>query len=323
MRTPSPLPSAVRDAPFSVAQGEEAGLSRKRMLAADLRMPFRGTRIARDAQCDLSTLCLAYALVMPPEQCFSHATAAAIWGIPLPREIELDERVHVSTLDGGCRPRMRGVVGHELTSEHARVVVRHGLAVTDPVTTWLQLAGTLGPRWMVAAGDHLVLDPIVADPEDPRPYVDLEELRMRVLAFSGRNCLRAREAVVRVRRAVESPRETFLRLELVDSGLPEPETNARIYDRSGSQIAIGDLVYREQRVVVEYDGEQHRTDSKQYRRDIRRHDDLLAEHWTHIRLGKHSPPAEAVARTRAALHAASLRTPDLAHPSLSPVMRAP
>lgn len=201
---------------------------------------------------------------------------------------------------------MRGVVGHELSGAHVRVVRREGMLVTDPVTTWLQLAGVLDHRWLVAVGDHFILDPIVQVLDDPRPYVGVDEFARRVGEFAGRHGRFARAALERVRPRVESPRETFLRLELVDAGLPEPLTNHPIYDSFGRRIAIGDLVYPNEKVLVEYDGQQHRTDSRQYQRDIERHDDLLADRWTHIRIGKDSAPRVAVPRTRAALRAAGL-----------------
>ncbi len=276
------------------------------MRATDLVTPFRGVRVERSAPADLVARCRALATVMTVDQCFSHRTAALLWGCPVPTDRAADRVMHMSSRRGAGRSRLTGVVGHELSGRHVRVVERHGLPLTDPVTTWLQLAAVLGPRWLIAVGDHLVLDPIVADPADPRPYVSLDELSERARAFTGRHCRRIRQAAEHVREHVESPRETFLRLELVASGLPEPECNVDILDAHGHRIAIGDLVYAAHRVVVEYDGEQHRQDSKRYRKDIDRHDRLLAAGWTHIRISKDSPPAAAVARTRAALRSASV-----------------
>ncbi|WP_382304628.1 hypothetical protein [Herbiconiux sp. UC225_62] len=287
-------------------EAREQGVSPRRMRARDLGTPFRGARVANSSAATHVQRSLAYRAVMPADQCFSHVTAAVIWGCPLPTGID-DGPVHVSSRVGASRVRMRGVAGHELSGKHVRVAQRDGVLVTDPVTTWLQLAGILDHRWLVAAGDHFVLDPIVQDLDDPRPYVGLDEFARRVGEFTGWHCRSARAALARVRPRAESPRETFLRLELVDAGLPEPLTNHPIFDSLGRQIAIGDLVYPDQKVLVEYDGEQHRTDSRQYWRDIERHDDLLAEQWTHIRIGKDSAPEAAVPRTRAALRAAGLR----------------
>ena len=76
----------------------------------------------------------------------------------------------------------------------------------------------------------------------------------------------------------ESPQETRTRLVLVDAGLPRPRT----------QIVVDewriDMGYREFKVGVEYDGEQHWTDPRQRRRDIDRHAELLDRGWRIVRV---------------------------------------
>jgi very-short-patch-repair endonuclease len=76
----------------------------------------------------------------------------------------------------------------------------------------------------------------------------------------------------------ESPQETRTRLVLVDSGLQKPET----------QIPVGrwriDMGYREFKVGVEYDGEQHWTDPRRRAHDIDRHAELSALGWIIVRV---------------------------------------
>ena len=52
----------------------------------------------------------------------------------------------------------------------------------------------------------------------------------------------------------------------------------------GRFIGRGDLVYRHWRVIVEYDGDQHRTDTTQFDRDVRRLDDFAANGWRVVRI---------------------------------------
>ncbi|WP_353828525.1 DUF559 domain-containing protein [Agromyces sp. SYSU T0242] len=109
------------------------------------------------------------------------------------------------------------------------------------------------------------------------------------------------------RRRADSPAETGIRLDLVDAGLPEPHVNLPIHDATGSQIAIGDLVYARWCVLVEYDGEHHRTDRSQYARDVDRLDDLAHAGWRVIRFNAThvgQRRVERIARVRAALLAA-------------------
>jgi G:T-mismatch repair DNA endonuclease (very short patch repair protein) len=109
-------------------------------------------------------------------------------------------------------------------------------------------------------------------------------LRDRVDAYRGRGKRRAAAALERIREGAESRPETLVRLALVDAGLPEPEVNVDIHDEAGRFLGRGDLVYRRWRLVVEYDGDQHRVDTMQFDRDVRRLDDLAAAGWRVIRV---------------------------------------
>jgi hypothetical protein len=99
---------------------------------------------------------------------------------------------------------------------------------------------------------------------------------------------------------VFSPRETWARLQLVRSGLPEPEPNAVIVLRSGRRTK-GDLVYPRYRVLVEYDGEQHLLDADQWATDVERLNDLAMDGWCVIRVTKRTSGVDLVARVRRAL----------------------
>jgi hypothetical protein len=80
-----------------------------------------------------------------------------------------------------------------------------------------------------------------------------------VHTHSGRGVLLVRAAVGLARERVDSPRETWLRLCLVLAGLPMPECNLIIGDGQGP-IGRVDLVYLMYSVIIEYEGDQHRTD---------------------------------------------------------------
>ena len=101
-----------------------------------------------------------------------------------------------------------------------------------------------------------------------------------------------------------------MRLAIGNVGLPEPEVNVTIRDARGRFIGRGDLVYRQWRVIVEYDGEQHRTDTTQFDRDVARLDDFAAHGWRVVRIVGRSffgNPAESMERVRRALLAAGWR----------------
>src|SRR5581483_7924763 len=75
----------------------------------------------------------------------------------------------------------------------------------------------------------------------------------------------------------ESPMETRVRVLLVMSGLPVPESQVVVLDRSGRFVARADLGYPEEKVIIEYDGAFH---WEQRRADDRRREAMRALGWT-------------------------------------------
>jgi very-short-patch-repair endonuclease len=70
------------------------------------------------------------------------------------------------------------------------------------------------------------------------------------------------------------------------AGFPEVEVNGVIVNSLGQTIAHGDLVYRAYRTILEYEGDHHRTDERQFNIDIERLDELAEERWRVIRVSK-------------------------------------
>jgi very-short-patch-repair endonuclease len=220
----------------------------------------------------------AYAPRLRSGDRFSHLSAGRVWGIPLPRGLD---DVHVSSADPS-RVRSAGVVGHR--SRRGETLHRNGLPVSDPAATFRELAPLLSIPALVAAGDHLVLDPRILDPADLRPYITLDELTARLREPGGRGIRRARAALELVRIGAESPQETRLRLLARDAGLPEPLLQFELHDRRGRWIGAFDLAWPEAALIAEYDGDQHRTSATQYERDIERFDRAADEGWHVIRV---------------------------------------
>ena len=277
---------------FTLAQGRSIGLGRGRMTGRDLDKPFRGVRVGRgDSEAlptheqELAARCAALLVALPDGAVFSHLTAARLWPLPLPLPIaETDEPVHVSVPRTSRPPRRSGVAGHQMTDPLARVVDRRGLAVVDPATLFCQLAAMLPLPDLVAIGDALVLKPVFAHAWQDRPWVPLPTLSERVEMYRGRGKQAASTAATLIRPGAESRPETLVRLAIIDAGLPEPEVNVDIRNADGRFLGRGDLVYRRWKVIVEYDGDQHRTNTTQFDRDVRRLDDLAADRWRVVRI---------------------------------------
>lgn len=292
-----PIPVELRERAFSVRTGAEAGLGEGRMRGKDLLRPFTGVRTMIQGQ-TIPERCREYQARMPASHFFSHQSAAAIHGIPLPRRWE-NGLLHVSAPESEDGPRTRGVIGHTVQDGLASVVIVDGMRVVSAVDAWCELGSVLTVDELVVAGDRLLAR--------KSPLCSRGDLERAVREFTGRRGVRKlRVALVDVRAGVDSPKESELRLAIVRSGLPEPAVNIPILNRFGAEIALGDLVYEGYKVLVEYDGEQHRLDDRQYARDVERLAALAAEKWIVVRVLQRQMPS-AASRVRSALHEAGWR----------------
>ncbi|WP_426624057.1 DUF559 domain-containing protein [Leifsonia sp. McL0607] len=306
MRPPEPLPPIQRSPAFSVSAAAAAGVSSARLRRSDLVAPFHGARVSAAAfDGGFRSRCVAYRAVMQPTHCYSHDTAAIIYGLSVPHWMHESTDLHVSALDGGRAPRGTGVRGHKSNLRAEEIHVHGGMRVPGVEQVMCQLASVLTIEELVVLGDSCV--------RRKNPLSTHSRLTAAAQAARNRPGVGAlRSALARVRADTDSPMETVLRLALVDAGLPEPVVNRPI--RIGSGIELhGDLVYVERRVVVEYDGDHHRTEARQYNRDIDRIWALEAAGWRVIRVNRShldNRAALAVARVRAALVEWGRNTPN-------------
>lgn len=307
---PRPLPSALGPV-FSVKAATDAGVSPRRLRARDLDRPFRGVRtrsapVPTDAEGDHARRALAYAVVLPDGQFFSHVTAAVLWGLPLPASALRRAGLDVAVLAAGRTPRGARVRGHRMVHASTRVCVHPqlGVPLLTPASTWASLAAVLPDvRDLVAVGDAIVRVPMFRG--DPPALATIDDL---AAASSGRRVGgdRLRAALPLVRERSASRPETWCRLALIDGGLPEPESNWDVVV-DGRLVACVDLAYPRERVAVEYDGEHHLVDARQWSRDIERHEALAAAGWVVIRVTKQHLFTDAAGLTARVRHALARR----------------
>jgi hypothetical protein len=275
------LPDELALAPFTVREAIGLGVPRSRLRRADLRRPYRGVRTPTGDPRDLRDLCDAYRARMPQQQVFSHSTAARLLGVPLPWRWERDSDLHVLVPAGQRPPQMRGIIGHECRPDAYSVTLLDALAMSSPVSAWTQLGTMLTELELVVAGDFLVSTTL----KRPVSLATIDELRSAVERGGGRRGIRAlRGACARIRTGVESPKETEVRLIVVDAGFPEPVTNYTLRDARQAHVARMDLAFPRYRVGLDYEGDGHRTDRRQFRKDITRGEDVHDLGWRLIRL---------------------------------------
>lgn len=116
----------------------------------------------------------------------------------------------------------------------------------------------------------------------------------------ARGIRRLRSVLPLVDGGAASPKETWLRLLLIDAGLPIPETQIPLSNRWGIP-AVLDMGWREFKVAAEYDGDQHRYDRRQYVWDLKRSRIVAGLGWRRVQVINEDHPDDVVARVRAAL----------------------
>lgn len=171
------------------------------------------------------------------------------------------------------------------------IVLMNGMAVVTPARAALDLACRNPIDRAVAAVDALAN-------ATQLKVADVELLAQR---YPGRRGLkRARKVLELVDPGAESPRETWLRLLLVRAGFPVPATQILVRDEFGQIIGRLDMGWEDVKVAAEYDGDHHRTDRRQFNRDIARTETLTAMGWIVIRVTSQDTPGAIVHRLESA-----------------------
>ena len=222
--------------PFIVTKRGTEDLTYAQTRRAGLRTPTRGVRTAATAKSWLD-LVQAVALTLPTGAVFSHTTAARIHGLPTPPNTHDD--VHVTVPKRGSR---NAVTWHQRDVGDCSELVK-GLHVTNANRTWLDLGACIEMPQLVAVTDVMLR----------RGLLQISDL---VVPVGTRGARRLRQAAELADPGSRSVRETLLRVKLHLNGLPAPEINSDIIE-DGVWLGTGDLVWREYRLVIEYDGIHH------------------------------------------------------------------
>ncbi len=270
--------------PFTRADAIAAGVSPSALRGSRFRRIFRGVYIHSSVPASTITRVEAALLVHPPDAFASHTSAAKVYGLPVPDSAD----VHVSVFaaaDRRCRP---GLTCH-VAPRTAAVESRRGLRVSAPRRMFVELAGVLDLVELVVVGDALV-------------RLGLATVEDLVEVAAG--CPAATRAARLVRIEVDSPMESRLRMLIVLAGLPEPTVNHKVYDASGRLLYRFDLSYPQLKLIIEYDGRQHREDLDQWDHDIERREWFDHNGWMIVLVvarGIFQRPWETLDRIRAAL----------------------
>jgi hypothetical protein len=257
------LPPALAGRAFTLGEAAEHGLSRRVLQGRRIVMIFPGVYRYADTRLTLDVAIDAARSVLPDDAALSHVTNMQWRGL----DIRATFPLHFAT-STKLQSFREGIVLHRYQGRIRSTFLR-GVPVLGPDRTFVDCGTILSVPELVRVGDWLVA----------HGHTELLTFRAYVLLSHLDGVLRARRAAELVREAVESPRESDVRVVLVGAGLPEPEINTDIFDATGRFLARGGLVYRDWKVLVEYDGWQHERDALQRQRDHLRRERLEAEGW--------------------------------------------
>ncbi|RKR73114.1 hypothetical protein [Frondihabitans australicus] len=271
-----PLPQDLPRERFRVADALERGVRPHRLRALDLRAPHWGLRCTDEEPVTALDRCRQYAPLLAGDQCFSHTTAAVLWGLPVPLDVLHDETLHVMATGDGRAPRRPGVIGHR--SRDVLILDHRGLPIVAPLRAWAQCAERFSLDDLVVMGDALLSK---WSPHGPARYRSMRQLDELVTRWAGRRgAAKLAEALSMVRPRSWSPKETALRLAIVRAGCVEPpELNRRMYADDGGYLGRPDLAYESLGIGVEYEGDHHRTSTSTFRRDIARRERFADAGW--------------------------------------------
>jgi hypothetical protein len=185
----------------------------------------------------------------------------------------------------------------------AGVLTRNQRLESDEVTRVAGLPVTTSPRTAFDLARQLPTGDAVArlDALMRATRFSVEDVLLLAKQHSGaRGLRRLRSALPLVDSGAASPKETWLRLLLINAGLPAPDTQIPVVAEFRT-VAVLDMGWERFKVAVEYDGDQHRSSRRQYVRDMRRLKALEACGWIVVRVIVEDRPDDVVRWVREAL----------------------
>lgn len=272
--------------PFIGTEALAAGALSRHQLRTRYRAVFPNVYVSNDAELSLERRISAAWLWAGRAATIVGAAAAALHGtqwIPDDVPVELN---HVNT-----RPP-RGVLIRRDALLDDETQLMDGRAVTTPERTAFDIGRRGAIRSAVVRLDALAR-------ATGFKVDDLLRIAKRHPHSPGLR--RLETALELVDPGSQSPRESYLRLLLIDAGLPRPQTQIPVLGADGIPVAHIDLGWEEYLVGVEYEGDQHQTDRRRYVHDIQRLETLEHMGWIIIRVVAEDHRANIVRRIRVAL----------------------
>jgi Protein of unknown function (DUF559) len=242
-RTPC-IPPELTRRPFFLEEARSAGLTLSALsgktwqrLGAEL---YRWKELPDDPWLTLS----AWRRLLPPKTVFAGATAAWLFGLDLEPTNPVEVAVPASS---GLRSRAGLIVRRCEIPDREIVSIRRHRTTALPLT----LTGLCLQRPAVEAL-------VAIDMAIHRGLIDSAALGRYAEISKGRPGAARLRSLALLAAPSESPMETRLRWLLIQAGLPQPEVQTNLRDGAARFVGRADLYYPAARLVLEYDGGNHR-----------------------------------------------------------------
>lgn len=272
-----------------------AGLVTRHDLRRWYRPIFRGVYVPKDAESSLLDRATGAWLATGRRGVIAGVAASALLGAPW-----VDPSQPIELLGVAARPQPGLVTRRERIADD-EVTRRAGLPVTTRARTAFDMGRHLDRAQAIARLDALMWNQKFS----PGDVLVLADRYPR-----ARGLRQLRELLPLVDGGAASPRESQTRLLILDAGFPRPETQIPVA-LGRRAVAFLDMGWEEYGVAVEYDGDQHRTDRRQYVKDMARLRALADLGWIVVRVIAEDRPAEWLPRVEAALRSRGCPTPTL------------
>ena len=238
------IPPELTRRPFCLDEARVAGLTLSCLRGRAWR------RLGAELYCwsglreDHWLLLSAWQRLLPPEAVFAGATAAWLLGLDLrpndPVEIVVPARSGIRSRDG-LSVRRCAISRREIVSVRGLRATELRRTISDICLRWPAVEALVAIDMVVALG-----------------LTDAAALRRHAEKTKGRPGARRLRSRAALSAPAESPMETRLRWLLIQAGLPRPDVQRDLRDSEQRFVGRADLYYPRARLVLEYDGGNHR-----------------------------------------------------------------
>ena len=254
-------------AAHGISSQQASGLVRLGVLTRVLQ----GVYLHKDVPLTIEIRASCVRTVLPDHAVVCDNTAAWLLGVDCQPPAALDGPVDldVVSVDEHDRTTRSGIHGGKRDLRKDEIWEVAGVRVTSPVRTACDLACRHGRRQALA-----VLDAFMR-------HCGLTQAAYRAILprYRGRRgCTQLRELIQHADGRAESIRESWVRMEIIDAGLPVPQLQAWVWLPGLGRRRL-DMAYRGRRVAVEHDGEEPHSEDQDVESDEERRDALHQAGW--------------------------------------------